>query len=236
MFNKFSIFNFQFSIIIIALSAIMIACSSDDSDDSGDDPAVPAQRTVIAFFDGNNNLSSELREDIVEMENGSKSLSSTTNLIVFANIRGDSAYVAEVVNGKKKKVRMWPKNFISTNPDNMLSVMQWIVEKYPAYEYGIIFGGHGTGSMVNIDEKNDTIPTTLHPAYAYATLVDNLPNPGYRHQPSAAHEVHLLRLLSDAGHQRSMPTEEIYRLSHSPRLRNASQGSTLRKHCPNSLD
>ena len=173
MFNKFSIFNFQFSIIIIALSAIMIACSSDDSDDSGDDPAVPAQRTVIAFFDGNNNLSSELREDIVEMENGSKSLSSTTNLIVFANIRGDSAYVAEVVNGKKKKVRMWPKNFISTNPDNMLSVMQWIVEKYPAYEYGIIFGGHGTGSMVNIDEKNDTIPTTLHPAYAYGWDYNN---------------------------------------------------------------
>ena len=162
MFNKFSIFNFQFSIIIIALSAIMIACSSDDSDDPVD-PVIPAQRTVIAYFDGNNDLSSSLKGDIAEMETGSKNLSSTTNLIVFANIVGQKPYIAEMVNGKSTKVREWDNTFLATHPDSMLSVMQWIIDKYPANDYGIIFGGHGTGSLV----KSDTIPTTLHPAYAY---------------------------------------------------------------------
>ena len=169
MFNKFSIFNFQFSIIIIALSAIMIACSSDDSDDPGDDPAVPAQRTVIAYFDGNNDLSSFLKGDIAEMETGSKNLSSTTNLIVFANIAGQKPYIAEMVNGKSTKVREWDNTFLATHPDSMLSVMQWIIDKYPANDYGIIFGGHGTGSLVksNATKDIDTIPTTMRPAYAY---------------------------------------------------------------------
>lgn len=147
---------FLFAILLLA------ACSSSD-DAPAPEPVIPAQRTVIAFFDGNNNLHSSLSSDISEIEAGSKALSPTTNLILFANILGGKPYIAEVAGGEMKKVREWSATFPSVHPDSMLAVMKWIIEKYPAPEYGIIFGGHGTGSIVNAD----SIPTTMRPAYAY---------------------------------------------------------------------
>ena len=142
----------------------MLACSSD-SDSPAPDPVIPAQRTIIAIFDGNNNLSSNLNGDISEIEAGTKEVSAATNVIVFANILGQKAYIAEMVNGKRTKVREWSNAVVTTDPDTLLSVMQWIIAKYPANEYALVFGGHGTGSLLK--GVNDTIPTTMRPAYAY---------------------------------------------------------------------
>ena len=173
MFNfQSSIFNFNFSLFAILLLA---ACSSSD-DTPAPEPVVPAQRTVIAYFEGNNNLRSSLNEDIKEIESGSKSLSATTNLILFANIYGQKPYIAEVAGGKLTKVREWESTFYATHPDSMLSVMRWITEKYPANEYGIIFGGHGTGSLL----RQDTVPTLLRPAYAYGWDYDKDATDGKR--------------------------------------------------------
>ena len=176
MFNfQSSIFNFNFSLFAILL---LTACSSSD-DTPAPEPVVPAQRTVIAYFEGNNNLRSSLNEDIKEIESGSKSLSATTNLILFANIYGQKPYIAEVAGGKLTKVREWESTFYATHPDSMLSVMRWITEKYPANEYGIIFGGHGTGSLtkgINNKSEEDTIPTTLRPAYAYGNDYSTTPS------------------------------------------------------------
>jgi hypothetical protein len=66
-------------------------------------------------------------------------------------------------------VREWTSPIITTDPDTLLSVMQWIIAKYPANEYGLVFGGHGTGSIIN----QDTIPTTMRPAYAYGWDYNN---------------------------------------------------------------
>lgn len=161
-------------ILFIAVSAIIVSCS--DNTEEPDVPiVVPAQRTIIAYMDGNNNLASNLYSDIQEMERGSANLSPTVNLVVFANIRGKKPYIAEMANGKSVKVREWESTFLATNPDSMLSVMKWIIDKYPAYEYATIFGGHGTGSLVMTDAHNDTIPTTLRPAYAYGWDYNNTP-------------------------------------------------------------
>ena len=79
---------------------------------------------------------------------GSDKLPADVNLVVFANIHGEKPYIAELSGGESIKVREWESNFLATNPDSMLSVMKWIIDKYPAYEYATIFGGHGTGSLV----------------------------------------------------------------------------------------
>ncbi len=164
-------FHISHFTLLLLFAASMLACSSD-SDSPAPDPVIPAQRTIIAYFDGNNSLSSDLKNDISEIEAGTKGLSAATNVIVFANIYGKKPYIAEMVNGKSTTVREWDKTFFTTNPDSILSVMQWIVAKYPANEYGIIFGGHGTGSIV----YTDTIPTTLRPAYAYGNDFNTTPS------------------------------------------------------------
>ena len=149
-------------VLFTSLLALLGACS--DSDVSPEpEPVIPAQRTIIAYFDGNNSLASNLTNDIEEIRTGSVNISANYNVIVFANINGKKPYIAEMAGGKKTVVREWDSTFFATNPDSILSIMQWIVGKYPANEYGIVFGGHGTGSIVS----TDTIATTMRPAYAY---------------------------------------------------------------------
>ena len=167
---KLSTVNCQLSTILTALLLSIAACSSD-SDTPAPDPVIPAQRTIIAIFDGNNNLSTSLSADISEIEAGTKEVSAATNVIVFANILGQKAYIAEMVNGKRTKVREWANAVVTTDPDTLLSVMQWIIAKYPANEYALVFGGHGTGSLLK--GVNDTIPTTMRPAYAYGWDTSN---------------------------------------------------------------
>lgn len=160
-------------ILFIAVSAFIVACSSDDDTDNPDEPVVvTARRTVIAYMDGNqvgNSLPQFLNLDIKEMATGSAKLPADVNLVVFANIRGEKPYIVELSGGKSKKVREWESTFLATNPDSMLSVMQWIIKKYPAYEYATIFGGHGTGSL----QEKDTVATSLRRAYAYGWDYDN---------------------------------------------------------------
>lgn len=165
---KLFTFHISHFTLLLLFAASMLACSSD-SDSPAPDPVIPAQRTIIAIFNGNNNLSTSLSADISEIEAGTKGLSPTTNVIVFANILGQKAYIAEMVNGKSTKVREWANAVVTTDPDTLLSVMQWIIAKYPANEYALVFGGHGTGSIVN----KDTIPTTMRPAYAYGWDTSN---------------------------------------------------------------
>lgn len=151
-------------ILFIAVSAFVVACSSDDDTDNPDEPVVvTARRTVIAYMDGNNNLNTFLSNDIKEMAAGSANLPADVNLIVFANILGNKPYIAELSRGESTKVREWESTFLATNPDSMLSVIQWIIDRYPAYEYATIFGGHGSGSL----QETDTVATSLRRAYAY---------------------------------------------------------------------
>ena len=163
-------FTFHISLFTLLLLA---ATSCSDSDVSPEpEPVIPAQRTIIAYFDGNNTLSSNLTKDIEEIKTGTVGLSANYNVIVFANINGKKPYIAEMAGGKKTVVREWDNTFFATNPDSILSVMQWIVGKYPANEYGIVFGGHGTGSIFT----NDTIATTMRPAYAYGNDYNTTPS------------------------------------------------------------
>ena len=112
-------------ILFIAVSAIIVSCSND-SEEPDVPVIVPAQRTIIAYMDGNqvgNSLPLFLNLYIKEMAKGSDKLPADVNLVVFANIRGEKPYIAELAGGESTKVREWESNFLATNPDSMLSVM-----------------------------------------------------------------------------------------------------------------
>ena len=145
---------------LFTLCIALIACSSDEGSDT---PALPAMRTVIAFISGDNNLADSLNSDYKEMITGSASLSKDVNLIVVCDVMKDKPFVAKIAGGAATTVRQWQDEFFMTNPDSMLSIMQWIINKYPAKEYATIFAGHGNGSR----QMNDTIQTDMMRLYAY---------------------------------------------------------------------
>lgn len=134
------------------------------------------KRTIIAYITGDNNLSSNLGSDIQEMVTGSKTLDDSCRLIVFADIASTKPYIAEIRNGKITKSKSFDTDFMSVSPDSMLSVMQWIVNNYPANEYGAIIEGHGSGSIIN----KDTLSTKIFSLNAYG--YDNVVPTGYNTQ------------------------------------------------------
>ena len=152
-------------IIFFLMLFAMLACGGDDP---VVEPApVPVRRTIIVYVTADNNISSQLQNDITEMIEGSKSLPDDCRLILFSDYNIGSTglpYIAEIKNGVKTELREYANDFYATSADNMTDVLQWIVEQSPADEYALIMTGHGSGSIIT----EDTIATTKYTKlYAY---------------------------------------------------------------------
>ena len=145
---------------LVTLCIALTACSSDDDIVV---PPQPAMRTVIAYISGDNNLTDSLNSDYKEMIAGSAKLSKDVNLIVVKDVDDGTPFVAKIADGAATTVRKWNDEFYVTTPDSMLSIMQWIINEYPAKEYATIFAGHGNGSR----QMKDTVQTDIHRLYAY---------------------------------------------------------------------
>ena len=81
---------------IISLFILFAACSKDD--DSYEAPPEPAQRTVIVYMSGENNLSSYLQNDLNEMKSGRQQVAANENLVVFVDRASttEMPYIAKI--------------------------------------------------------------------------------------------------------------------------------------------
>lgn len=138
-------------ILFILLSVIFVFAACNKDDNGGSLPPEPKKRTVIVYLTADNNISSYLSQDLSEMMKGARNLSEDCNLIAFVDVVNQTPFVAKITADSLGIVRKWSKDFYSTDPDSMLSVFQWIINKYPAHEYATIFEGHGSGSIINKD-------------------------------------------------------------------------------------
>ena len=137
---------------IISLFILFTACSKDD--DSYETPPEPAQRTVIVYMSGENNLSRYMQDDIDEMKKGRRNVSPSENLVVFVDKASSTEmpYIAKVTsNGDLQILYSYPNDFYSSDPDNMRDVIERAVEACPAKEYGLVLWGHADGWLINND-------------------------------------------------------------------------------------
>lgn len=158
----------RFLLYTITALTLTTACTSEDEPiDNNDSPIdyrlTPGRRTVIAYITADNNISSNLSSDITEMQEGSRNMPSDSRLIVFADVSNQKPYIANIHDGQIEKVKEYDKDFYSTSPDSMRSVLQWIIENFPSKEYATVMEGHGSGPLI----RKDTIPSSLIKAYAY---------------------------------------------------------------------
>jgi hypothetical protein len=142
----------------MAAALFMVSCGSDDSSE----PVKPrketmGQRTIIAFVNGNNNLSPSLMSDIQEMRNGSANLPDGYDLIAVVSLSGNNPYIAHLKNGQLNKIREYDHFFNLLTPDSIASIGKWIVSEFPSQQYATVISGHGTGSYM----AKDTIATDL---------------------------------------------------------------------------
>lgn len=118
-----------------------------------------SRRTVIVYIVGENNLTYNAIDNLRDMAAGSVSLAHDVNLVAFVDMaESTSPYVVRIMNGEKSKDEAYQRteDFYSTDPEEMYATLKWIVERYPANEYGLILWGHSTSWLI----RNDTIAIT----------------------------------------------------------------------------
>lgn len=134
-------------ILLLLLSLLVIGCSKDDS--SGNDHT---RRTIMVYFNAENNLYSMAEEDLKEIVEGSKNLTQDCNLLVYFDFIDENndpniPTIYSVKKGTMEKVKVY-KSQDSSDPDVMLQVFRDMMSISPANEYATVFWGHGDGPII----------------------------------------------------------------------------------------
>ena len=158
------------SILTVGTIVSFTACSSDDEvmmevNDNLQQNAsrhAAAERTVLVYLAGKNNLSESLQTNLKQMKAGSKRIGNNTLLVFVRRDRqGEKPWLARVSNGELTDSVSLDDMGISTgnmqacNPELMEHVMKYAYSHYPANEYGLVLGGHSTGWLIE-QEPNTT--------------------------------------------------------------------------------
>ena len=125
-----------------------------------------AERTVLVYLAGKNNLSESLQTNLEQMKAGSKAGSKcigNNTLLAFVrrDIQGEQPWLARVSNGELTDsvslddMGISTSNMQACNPELMEQVLQYAFNYYPANEYGLVLGGHSTGWLIE-QEPGDT--------------------------------------------------------------------------------
>lgn len=141
--------------LLTIISAILLftACSKDD--DNGPDPVSSAQRTVIVYMVGENSLNPYMQSDINEMLQGRKQVAASENLVLYVDklSKTEMPFIAKVtIEGKLDTLYRYEQDFYSSDPDNMIDVIDRICQMCPATEdYGLVLWSHASGWLIESD-------------------------------------------------------------------------------------
>ena len=134
--------------IIIAI-LLLTACSKDDEKET---PAVPADRTVIVYIAGENNLSSFIQGDLNEMKAGRQQVTTNESLVVFVDKASNTEkpYIAKITDkGEMEHLYDYTEDFYASAPDKMEEVLRRCMALCPASkDYGLVLWGHADGWIV----------------------------------------------------------------------------------------
>ena len=139
--------NYKYILYLLLSLLVMTGCSKDDS--SGNDHT---RRTIMVYFNAENNLYAAAAADLLEMVDGSKYLASDCNLLVYFDFidsknNPNIPTIYSLKNGNIVKVKEY-KSQDSSNPDVMLQVFRDMMSISPANEYATVFWGHGDGPII----------------------------------------------------------------------------------------
>ena len=152
------------SILTAGTMMSFTACSSDDEvlSEVNDNLQLnasryaAAERTVLVYLAGKNNLSQSLQTNLEQMKAGSMHIGNNTLLVfVRRDMQGEKPWLARVNNGELTDsvslddMGFGKSNMQACNPELMEQVMRYAFSHYPANEYGLVLGGHSTGWLID---------------------------------------------------------------------------------------
>ncbi len=161
----------KYLLSLISVALLFTACSKDN-----DEPGferTKATRAVLIYMAGENNLTNDvyrfLKEDLLEMVEGSKLLSDNQRVFVFVDslvtnkdYKG-TPYITEIHGGKTYDRKKYESDFYSSDPAKFREVVSWMTTNVEADSYALVLWGHASGWLVS----PDTIASTNAGRRAY---------------------------------------------------------------------
>lgn len=135
--------NYRYILYLLLSLLVMTGCSKDD----GTAEDARTRRTIMVYFNAENNLYEAASEDLKEIVTGSRNLPSDCNLLVFYDVL-TKPVIYSVKNGEKVAVKTYETDIDASDADNMLSVFQTMIALSPSDEYATVFWGHGDGPVI----------------------------------------------------------------------------------------
>lgn len=141
-------------IIILYSLFIMAGCCckvvppvvTPDSREGTMTPRDEAERTVIVYMVGDNTLSSQVRQDTVEMVRGRNLIPEDVNFVLYIDDKGGKPAIYQLSKRSGMQLcKQYDEELSSTDSKTMLTTLQDIEHTFPARHYGITLWSHATG-------------------------------------------------------------------------------------------
>lgn len=154
---------------LISTVLLFAACSKSENDE----PLDPmAQRTVMVYMSGDNDLSAYAQDDINEMKAAANQIPNRNNLLVFVDRKSgkEKPFIAKITNNQNQPVDTLYKftsDFYASDPEQFTAVLQRMTTLAPAHEYALVLWGHACGWAVSTDTIAQTRSASRVPRRAY---------------------------------------------------------------------
>lgn len=107
-------------------------------------PSEPVSRTVLAYMMADNNLSTDIYDNVRQMASGMATVNGG-NMIVYFDGRGTNPQLLKLESDGSIKVIVEYDEENSASSETLTRIVNFVIEKYPAESYGLIFSSHGMG-------------------------------------------------------------------------------------------
>ena len=136
-----------FFISTALLLTVFSSCSDSDSPEHR-----KKTHTIVAYMmvDG---LDTYIKNNIEDMRKATQDIYTDDDFLAFLDYSIGNSYIVKISKGKIDTVKMYDSNLINSDPKVMKEVLTWCYSNYPADDYGLIFGTHGSSWII----RNDTI-------------------------------------------------------------------------------
>ena len=148
----------RYFLTFICAATLLMSCHKHESETP---EPTKAERTVIVYMSGDNNLSSYSfpQYDINEMIEGMKNVTGNNNLVIFVDRTNgtEKPFIAKVTNQKSTPVDTlyrYASDFYASDVNNMSEVLKRIASLCPAKEYGLVLWGHASGWIFEPNSTN----------------------------------------------------------------------------------
>ena len=144
-----------FLYIIILYGVLLVAscsCKVEPPVDTPDPaegtmtPRAEAERTVIVYMVGDNTLSSQVRQDTIEMVRGKEMIPEDVYFVLYIDDKAGKPAIYQLSKQRGMRLcKQYDEELSSTNSKTMLTTLQDIEHTFPARHYGITLWSHATG-------------------------------------------------------------------------------------------